>query len=218
MDGRPGSLSPVLIMNSDGSWLGRSVYMERITQMSSMHSPTLENISLSSMPLCPNFLNSKGDFSRLPVLRSVLRLGVGIGWPLYLVSIGLGSKVSTWLGPPLRNRKITRLALGAKCGGRTSSGLPRVSSAAPRMPPKPSMPNPLPIVRSALRRVIDSFKNISRKAAKNAKENQENSSLRSLRLCATLLFAWSLNETEFVRAEQYLRVLRPGIFTLMQEL
>src|ERR1700730_11431104 len=154
MEGRPGSLSPVLIMNSDGSWLGRSVYMERMTQISSMHSPTLEKISLSSMPLCPNFLHSKGDFSTLPVLRSVFRLGVGVGWPLYLVSIGLGSKVSTWLGPPLRNRKITRLALGAKWGGGTFSGLLRVNSAAPRIPLRPSMPNPLPIVRSASRRVM----------------------------------------------------------------
>src|SRR5580704_1285204 len=97
--------------------------MERMTQMSSMHSPRLEKISLSSIPLCPNFLNWKGDFNRLPVFRSVFRLGVGIGWPLYLVSIGLGSKVSTWLGPPLRNRKMTRLALGGKWVGRGSSGL-----------------------------------------------------------------------------------------------
>src|SRR5438876_2913032 len=153
--------------------------MERITQMSSMHSPILENISLSSMPLCPNFLNSNGDFSRLPVLRSVFRLGVGIGWPWYLVSIGLGSKVSTWLGPPLRNRKITRLALGAKWGGRTSSGL-RVSSFAPSMPLKPSMPNPLPILRRTSRRVI----------------------------CFS-----SLHKTELIRAQQHLRVLRPGILT-----
>src|SRR5260370_20713508 len=127
--------------------------MERITQTSSMHSPRFAKISLISMLLCPNFMNWKGDFSRLPVLRSVLRWGVGMGWPWYLVSIGLGSNVSTWLGPPLRNRKMTRLALGAKCVGRTSSGL-RASSLAPRMPPRPSIPNPLPIVRRAPRRVM----------------------------------------------------------------
>ena len=34
-----------------------------------------------SMPLCPYFLNEKGDFIRLPVLRSCARLPPGIGWP-----------------------------------------------------------------------------------------------------------------------------------------
>ena len=88
--------------------------MERMTQMSSMNSPTWENISLTSMPLWPYFLKVNGDRSRLPVLRSVCRLAVGIGLPWYLLSIGLGSKVSTCDGPPLRNRKMTRLALGGK--------------------------------------------------------------------------------------------------------
>src|SRR5450432_1944910 len=104
MDGRPGSFSPLFSMKSEGSWLGRSVYMERITHRSSAHSPSLGKISLISIPLCPYFLNANGDFSRLPVLRSVLRLPDGTGLPLYSSSFGLGSKVSTCEGPPLRNR------------------------------------------------------------------------------------------------------------------
>ena len=56
------------------------------------------------MPLFPYRLNSNGDFSRLPVFRSVFRFPAGIGWPLYFVSIGFGSKVSTCDGPPFRNR------------------------------------------------------------------------------------------------------------------
>ena len=36
--------------------------------------------------------------------------------PAYLVSIGLGSKLSMWLTPPFMNSQITLLAFGAKCG------------------------------------------------------------------------------------------------------
>ena len=40
----------------------------------------------------------------------------GSGLPSSLVSAGLGSKRSSWLGAPAMNRWITRLALGAKWG------------------------------------------------------------------------------------------------------
>ena len=40
-------------MSSDGSWFGRSVYMERMTQMSSIIAPIFGKISLTSMPLLP---------------------------------------------------------------------------------------------------------------------------------------------------------------------
>ena len=36
--------------------------------------------------------------------------------PAYLVSIGLGSKLSRWLTPPFMNSQMTLLAFGAKCG------------------------------------------------------------------------------------------------------
>src|SRR5262245_22342872 len=41
--------------------------------------------------------------------------------PPYLVSIGFGSKLSTWLTPPFMNSQMTLLALGGKCG-RPSGG------------------------------------------------------------------------------------------------
>src|SRR6266700_635612 len=116
MEGRPTNLSPVFMSSREGSWLGRSVYIDRITQQSSIRAPSLGNISLISMPLSPYFLNSNGDFRRLPVFRSVFRLPDGTGLPLYLSSIGLGSKVSTCDGPPFRKRKMTCLARAGKCG------------------------------------------------------------------------------------------------------
>ena len=63
-----------------------------------------------------------GERSRLPVLRSVFRLPAGMGLPLYLSSIGLGSKVSTCDGPPFRNRKMTCFALAGKWGALGASG------------------------------------------------------------------------------------------------
>src|SRR5580692_13212323 len=100
--------------------------MERITQTSSIASPSLGKISLISMPLLPQCRKVKGEPSRLPVLRSVFRLPLGMGWPLYFCSIGLGSNVSTWEGPPLRNRKMTCLAEALKCGalGAIGAGAP----------------------------------------------------------------------------------------------
>ena len=47
----------------------------------------------------------------------------GSGLPSSLVSAGLGSKRSSWLGAPAMNRWMTRFALGAKCGDLGASGL-----------------------------------------------------------------------------------------------
>src|ERR1700730_16684162 len=94
-----------------------------MTHTSSMHSPSLGKISLTSIPLWPHFLNLNGEANRLPVLRSVFKLPEGIGFPSYFVSIGLGSKVSTCEGPPFRKRKITCLARAGKCGAFGASGL-----------------------------------------------------------------------------------------------
>jgi hypothetical protein len=43
----------------------------------------------------------KGEGNAAPVRRSVRRFVVGSGLPAYFASAGLGSNVSTWLGPPL---------------------------------------------------------------------------------------------------------------------
>ena len=46
-------------------------------------------ISLMGMPLWPRGLNSKGDLSSEPVLRSVRRFPPGYGLPSYSASLGL---------------------------------------------------------------------------------------------------------------------------------
>src|ERR1700693_2890245 len=158
IDGRPGTRWPQFIRKSDGSWFGISVYIERITQTSSIESPSLGKISLISMPLLPQRRKAKGEASRLPVLRSVFRLPLGMGWPLYFCSIGLGSNVSTWEGPPLRKRKMTCLAVAVKCGALGAIGAVAPArvfvAAAPgrvlvaaccdasRIPASPAMPKP----------------------------------------------------------------------------
>ena len=83
--------------------------------MSSAHSPTCGNSSLTSMPHLPYFLNVNGDRISAPVLRSVAMLPPGSGWPWYLSSIGLGSKLSTCESPPFMNRKMTCFALAGWC-------------------------------------------------------------------------------------------------------
>src|SRR6266853_4024052 len=113
-----------------------------MTHTSSMHSPSLGKISLTSIPLWPYFLNLNGDASRLPVFRSVFKFPEGIGLPSYFVSIGLGSKVSTCDGPPFRNKKITCFARAGKCGDLGANGLAAEGvTAALRTFAKPSIPN-----------------------------------------------------------------------------
>jgi hypothetical protein len=73
MLGRISRASPQFISSSDGSWLGTSACIERITHSSSALSATCGNSSLISMPLWPCFLNLNGDAMAAPVLRSVGR-------------------------------------------------------------------------------------------------------------------------------------------------
>ena len=42
---------PEFIIKSDGSWFGLSVYIERITQISSMQAATCGKSSVTSIPL-----------------------------------------------------------------------------------------------------------------------------------------------------------------------
>src|SRR5688572_27541558 len=99
--GRTKRASPQFINNSDGSWLGTLAWSDRSTVNSSITSPTLEKISLTSIPLSPYFLNLKGDGRAAPVLRSVRKV-FGISRPAYFSSAGLGSNVSICEQPPLR--------------------------------------------------------------------------------------------------------------------
>src|SRR5262245_27124154 len=120
--------------------------------------------------------------------RMVLMLLSDVGrWPLYLASAGLGSKVSTCDGPPFMNRKITRLALGAKSGCFDGSGSDVASSspASPSTPARPNVPKPVPTRRSISRRVIGSC------------------------IGVLPLFSRSVDESKFIGAQQYLCVAFP---------
>ena len=69
------------------------------------------------MPLWPYCFQLRREAIRvlLPVPREVcegLPMESGIGLPASLVSSGLGSNRSTWLGPPSMNSKMTDLAVG----------------------------------------------------------------------------------------------------------
>src|SRR4051794_32846598 len=122
MDGRIWRASPQFMSISEGSWLGTSACMERMTQMSSMHWPTFLKRSLTSMPDWPYLLNLNGEGKAAPVRRSVRRVGIGRILPANLARAGLGSKVSTWDGPPFMKRWMTRLALAGNWGLRAARG------------------------------------------------------------------------------------------------
>ena len=160
--GRTWRTSPQFISISDGSWLGMSACIERTMQRSSTHSPTFEKISLTSVPLWPNFRNLNGEGNAAPVRRSVFSV-MGIGLPAYLASDGLGSNVSTCDAPPFMNRWMTRLALAGSGGCFGASGLMAwLFGAACRYPVSPSVdvsatrPMPMPQRDSISRRVINS--------------------------------------------------------------
>ena len=61
MLGRVICASPQFMSMSDGSWLGTSACIDRMTHMSSMQVPSWGKISLTSTPDLPIFLNWKGE-------------------------------------------------------------------------------------------------------------------------------------------------------------
>src|SRR5205807_5474125 len=107
-----------------------SCQQERTTASRSACLARLGKRAEISSPDRPCLRKANGEAISLPSVAFMnwsgspwaLKLG-GRGWPLSLVSAGLGSKVSRWLGPPVMNRKITLLALAGKCGFRGASGL-----------------------------------------------------------------------------------------------
>ncbi len=135
---------PEFIIKSDGSWFGLSVYIERITQRSSMQparwgkSSDHLDAALAPRP------GRNGEGMSLPFLRSPGRPTAGGAWPAYRSRAGLGSNVSTCDGPPFMNRKMTRLARAGKCGGLGASGLlgNRTSRTGPRQPSSAATKHP----------------------------------------------------------------------------
>src|SRR5207237_438680 len=118
MLGREKACSPVFIWRQAPLWLILSATIERMIQRSSTHPARWGKSSLTSAPALPYFWNSKGEESRLPVfVRSSLGFSKGRGFPLSRARRSLGSKVSTWEGPPDIKRKITLLARAGNIGG-----------------------------------------------------------------------------------------------------
>ena len=97
---------------------GTEAYMPLSMQRSSACLAKFGNNSEIIRPLWPCGANSHGEAinSRFRYLPSCL--------PLSRARAGLWSNVSTCDGPPRMQAKITRLALGRKCGGLGSNGLP----------------------------------------------------------------------------------------------
>src|SRR5262249_16052369 len=91
-----------------------------MTHRSSTNADRCGKRSETSMPDWPCLVNLRLEASRVPGLRtfssgSLLRLGIGSPWRL--VSSGLGSHRSTWLGPPYMNRQMHAVAVAGECGG-----------------------------------------------------------------------------------------------------
>src|SRR5580700_11774585 len=86
--GRTNRVEPVFMNSVATSCAGMSVYIERITAMSSTNPARLGKTSLTSMPDLPCGANLKGDAIATPSMP-------GIGLPSYWASDGFGSQVST---------------------------------------------------------------------------------------------------------------------------
>src|SRR5262245_64606231 len=88
-----------------------------MTAISSMHLPKFGYRSETSIPDFPHFVNFRGVPSKFPGLRTFSRGSLsrlGMGSPCRLLSSGLGSHVSIWLGPPYINSTMQLLALAGK--------------------------------------------------------------------------------------------------------
>src|SRR5229473_596700 len=85
------------------------------------------------MPLCPYCLKVRFEPSSVLLLVPMAVIGLpkeaGMGCPFISVSFGLGSKRSTWLGPPSMNSQITDFAFGSWCGFLGARGSTMVGAA-----------------------------------------------------------------------------------------
>ena len=94
---------PVCAKYVASPWSPSLLVIERMTASLSTCRATCGNSELTGMPLWPYCLNFHGEAMTLPtLLNCVGSIFAPNGRPFSLVSRGLGSKVSTWLGPPKR--------------------------------------------------------------------------------------------------------------------
>ena len=149
---------PVCSLSSAPPCAAFDPYIELINAMSSTQVDTCGNKLLTGMPHWPRGVNSQCDLSRFCVVENWTRgLAKGSGLPWSRVSSGFSSNVSTCDGPPCMNRKITRLALGSKCGrlGASGSGFTWANPDSASSDSSARLPKPAADRRSISRRLID---------------------------------------------------------------
>ena len=100
------------------TWLSPSAWQARRTAKSSAHFAMCGSQSEKSRPLSPYLANlrllARSVLPPVPIGVMTRPKLAGSGVPWRRVNSGLGSKRSTWLGPPSMKRKMTRLALASK--------------------------------------------------------------------------------------------------------
>src|SRR6266853_255480 len=120
MEGRPARIDPVFIWHTEPTWFSPSAQQERMMDISSTCSATFGYQSDTHAPLWPYCLKVRLEPSSVLLLVPMAVMGfpkeAGMGWPESSVSFGLGSKRSTWLGPPSMNSQITDFAFGSWWG------------------------------------------------------------------------------------------------------
>src|SRR5262245_40820122 len=119
---------PVFISQTLPTCVSPSAQQERMTVMSSTQVAISGSQSLTQMPDWPYCLNFRllamsGVPAVLPMAVSGRGKLAGSGWPASLLSVGLGSNRSRWLGPPSMKHQMTDLALAGNIGVFAASGL-----------------------------------------------------------------------------------------------
>src|SRR5258708_3340919 len=118
MEGRPARIEAVFIWHIDPTWFNPSAQQPLKTDILSTCFAISGYQSETQMPLCPCCLKVRSDgmMALLPVPIAVVTVpnDAGIGLPASDSRAGLGSNVSTWLGPPSMNSQMTDFAVGAK--------------------------------------------------------------------------------------------------------
>src|ERR1700693_1868546 len=123
--------------------VGLKVYIDLMTHTSSITEAICGHNSLTSTPPRPYFLNWNGDGSKPPVSRSVRKPLTAAGrWPAYFARAGFGSNISNCEGPPVRNRKMTCLALGAIAAPVSWPGVAACAEVLASEPSNPTDPSP----------------------------------------------------------------------------
>ena len=133
---------PVCMANAAWKCSTMSVCSDRMMQSSSTMAPRLGKSSLTISPLFPWGVNRKGE-GRRGTWATPRRLNPSTIFPLSRCRAGLGSKVSTWEKPPVRNTLMRWRALGAKCGAAGATGRRSLANDSRNEPAVARAANPI---------------------------------------------------------------------------